>query len=61
MKTINNIKWWLKKYLPNMVWANLSELARLNPFQQFDDIDVQPNPFVHACKGKLIDVECHNF
>lgn len=44
-----------------MVWVNLSELARLNPFQQFDDIDVQPNPFVHACKGKLIDVECHNF
>jgi hypothetical protein len=39
----------------------LSELVRLSPSQQYDDIDIQQNLFVHVYKDMIYDVEFHMF
>ena len=51
----------LKRCLPNKVEANLSELVRLSPSQQYDDIDIQQNLFVHVYMDMIYDVEFHMF
>jgi hypothetical protein len=44
-----------------MVLANGSGQARWSLFQQFDNVDFQPDLFILVCKGKINDVELDKF